>query len=387
MPKTFGDRFIWRICLVYLLAIITLIFITHDHRNETHHYLHAAWHWCQGKNIYNHKGTDFIYFPFAAIVFIPFGYLPHLAGEIIWRTLSFIVFIFGIKQLSTLATENNNSVRFLMMIVLSLAIGFDGIRNGQMNIIMAGFCMLGISELKNEKWWLSTLYLTLAFALKPTAIVIWLLIAALFPKMSWRLVLGLLLAFLLPFLTQHTNYVLTQYQACFSMLCAAANLGSSGPVWAQFFGMLGQLFNMVVPAQIEYLIRIIAAGIIFMLCYLCLKNYDRKTALIYIYTLGVCYLMLFNPRTENNDYCILAPCIGYFLVNNLTRASIAAYFRLSLIIIISISLAGSYYLSHLVTPDENLWLAPLMTICFLSLVLWHILAPKKIIIPESISHG
>ena len=33
---------------------------------------------------------------------------------------------------------------------------------------------------------------------------------------------------------------------------------------------------------------------------------------VWLFTLTVVYLLLFNPRTENNTYCLLGPALGMF---------------------------------------------------------------------------
>ena len=86
---------------------------------------------------------------------------------------------------------------------------------------------------------------------------------------------------------------------------------------------------------------------------------------MHFYALSTSYLMLFNPRTENSTYAMLAPVIGLccgrelFIERRTARA--VAFALLALLIL------GSYEIGRLLTSVEQaVWLSPVVTIVFAS---------------------
>ena len=76
--------------------------------------------------------------------------------------------------------------------------------------------------------------------------------------------------------------------------------------------------------------------------------------------------MLFNPRTENNDYIILAPAIGYYLANMVQHKKI---FQQFILIMICIGFVGDYYFSSLFILEHHNWFSPLMGLSFMAIYL------------------
>lgn len=76
--------------------------------------------------------------------------------------------------------------------------------------------------------------------------------------------------------------------------------------------------------------------------------------------LALTYILLFNPRTENNTYVIIAPVIattaaGCFLVGRWKFAG--AMLTMAMLLI-----AANYELTKHVTPGRETWLCPLLTL-------------------------
>jgi hypothetical protein len=245
----------------------------------------------------------------------------------------------------------------------------SAIRIGQSTAAMAGLMLLAAVELAHERWWRSAICLSLALAVKPLAIVMILLTAALYPAMRSRLTMGIAVVVAAPFLFQRPEYVWQQYLGCAEMLRLAVRRGDE-QWWAQLFGLLKYL-GWEVSSQGQTITRVFAAIATLALCWLAKHRRDAKTAAFFLYALSVCYLMLFNPRTENSTYCLLSPAIAVFIAEAFKERH--AYWTGAALIIAVIGMVGSYEIGKFFTPETGrpVWLAPMMCAPFACYVAWR----------------
>jgi hypothetical protein len=193
-----------------------------------------------------------------------------------------------------------------------------------------------------------------------------LLVAALDRRMIGRLLLGTGLLLAIPYLTQDSRYVTAQYGCCVEMLRTAAHLGINHP-WAQLFGML-HTAGLDVSEPVQTALRIGFAGFTLLAAWLAYRRLPPERCGIYLYALAGCYLMLFNPRTENNTYALIAPAIGLFcaeafLVERNFRQGTA-------IALAAIGIVCRYEVGILLVPTERpVWMAPLMCVGFSTVLL------------------
>lgn len=339
----------------------------------SHHYDAAAHHWFLGEPLYDESGHGFLYFPQSAILYAPFAYLPGSSGEIAWRAVILAVFAAGVCRLARLAGRASGLDFFPLATMFCLPPAFSSERNGQATLIMAGLMMLAAVDLVDRRWWRASFCLALAVAFKPLGIVMLLLAAVLYPATAWRLTIcvGVLIA--APFLTASPDYVLSQYADCGKMLHAASDRGLETN-WAQLFGLL-DVAGLQIPSRLQSVLRLLAAAATLGLVMYAKRRLSREWVGVYCYILAVCFLMLFNPRTENNSYSALAPAIGIlFCQDVLVRRN---HILGATYVLLSIGILCTYYVCRLITgPELTTWLAPLMgtvftTIAVVKLFRWH----------------
>ena len=340
---------------IFALFICALTLHNAGHHTVTLSYLHAAQHWLAGTPLYNGEGNDYIYFPQGAIFYIPFAKLPFALSETIWRLMSMGLLAYSLACFCRLAPAKHTPLYFLVMTIVCLALGYSSLRNGQFNLIIVSAGLLSLYFARENKWWHCALFLSLGFALKPTMIVFLLLMVALYRPLWWRVPLFILGFIFLPFLTQSPSYVISQYHAMLSMLVTASNVGSSQIIWAQLFGFLGQ-FNLHFSNDTQTGLRILAALIVLAIAW------RHKNNKITLYTLAASYLMLFNPRTENNDYIILAPAFAFCLASTLANKQHWHSLFLSLL---TLGFIVDYPLAKALIPGQASWLAPLLALTFI----------------------
>jgi len=349
----------WGLLLLVLVALV----LAGNRRTVTGNYREAALLWFRGGDIYAGTGVGFLYLPQAAILFAPFAWLPLKLGEIAWRAVSVGAFAIGLRRYASLAGRESGAELFPLMTALSLPLAFSCFRNGQSTVLIAALMMIAVADLADRRWVRAAAWLSLGLALKPLVIVLTLLAGALYKPVRWRLLAGTAVVLASPFLFQAPGYVVSQYQSCAASLQATARLGVES-YWAHFFGML-KVAGVSVSSTLQTGVRLLAAGGILWLCRLARERYTAGQAAVWLYALAVCYLMLFNPRTENNTYAMLGPAIAVFCGQALLverRPRVAAALAAA-----AIAILGSHQITKGITPPpQSVWLAPLVCTVFLA---------------------
>lgn len=360
--------------LIIWLIPLTLgcLYIIHQHflHGVSRIYYAAAWRWIHHQSLYNFNnlGWGFVYAPSAAILYTPIAILPLKISEIIWRILSFGLVVSGIYQLSKLENKTRRLKCFFIVTLVSAWPMFTVIRDGQMHFMLTGIIMLGLAAVANKHFWQAAMLTTLSIALKPTAIVIYLLVLTLYPKVRYKLIFTSLVLMMLLLFTQDFNYVIQQHYAFLYSLKASITGGVTASRWAQLFGAIHFYTGYFAPTNIQRFIRIIFAIITLSLCYFAKKKMPAKQTIWYIYAIGTAYLMLFNVRTENNNYIMLIPAIGFMLNSFLAQKK---YLLSLMCIIMTLLLWFNHPLAALLTPHNNIWLKPTIALMFYFMLLWQ----------------
>ena len=350
-----------------LTGVVTLTVVmsilTGQERSVTRSYQSAVVHWFAGEPLYNMEGHGFLYLPQAALTFAPWAMLPHTASELLWRWCMIGVLAASCLRLTRLLGGDDRW--FFAISASSVVLAWGCARNGQSTLLITGLMILAAADLSEARWWRATTLLSLAFAFKPLAIVMILLAAAVYPRMSWRLAIGLLFVAVVPFLTQRPDYVISQYRACVQNLEITFEVGETG-LWAQFFGML-QVAGIEFPSAVRTAIRLLAAATTLFACWKASRVLSPERTAFYLFSFASCYLMLFNSRTEGNTYTMIGPVYGALLAEaafRLKNRTSTAWLIAAMVLTVA-----NYELALLVTPrPKAIWISPLVCVgvtCYL----------------------
>lgn len=347
--------------LWYFISLFT------THSNTPYHmvdsiYYNAAASWMNGSPLYNGTGGGFVYLPSMAAFFAPLALIPIKYFVVLFRLLSIAVLATGLYAFSNSVEASNKHKTYFYMTLCCVIIAQAALFEGQMHLIITGLMLLGYAAICRQQWWRAAFYLALSLALKPTSIVLFLLALAIYPRLSLKLILTTAAMLLIIFLMQSPSYVLHQYQAFTNTLSVMSRHDGQNPTeWATFFGALAFYTKHLVYGTHQFVIRIIVAIGVFILSVLAQWKLKTRRALPVIFALGMSYLMLFNSRTENNDYIMLAPALGY----TLSQAAInKKSWQIGLHFLILGLLAANWTLSHAISPGNNLWLSPTVTVVY-----------------------
>ena len=327
-------------------------------------YRESARQWWAQQPLYNQIGKGFLYLPQAALLQTPFAALPEGLAEVAWRTVTIGLFALGVYRLATLAAVGNGTNPFGWMTLVAIPLGFSAARNGQAQLIVAGLAMLTAEALCWRQWNRAAAWLWIGLAFKPVMLPFLLVAAVLHPPLRARLALGGVLFAMVPLLGQSWGYVVCQYEAFGESFQRTTELGLTRP-YAQVFGLL-QVLGVAVPSTVQTVVRAGAGlGVVGLLWFLRQRLPRERQAVCYFVFTAAC-LQLFNPRSENNGYAILAPAMGWLLAEALGRwrdrrlawgVGVAAL----------LTLLG-YELQVRVAPEVRpIWLAPLMGLLYCGL--------------------
>jgi hypothetical protein len=368
-------RAAWSVWLVLFLATAAII-AGGSGRTVVPAYREGALSWTAGEIIYKHLGVGgFTYLPQAAILFIPFAVLPKAAGEVLWRLVNIGVFAAGLFSFAGLARGRKGRELFPLMTLVTLPLAWDCARNGQATLALTGLMLLAVVAVAREQWWRATLWLSLGIAVKPLMIVLALLVMAVYRPMTWRVLAGMAVTALAPFLTQHPAYVVDQYAACWRNLTTAARVGAVEGGWTSPFHAL-RLAGISVPEHLQTGIRVMGAAATLALSGLARRRHAAARAAVLLFALAAVYLMLFSPRTENNTYAMLGPAIAVFLAGALLLDRRPA--EGILLGCMAAALAGSRQIERFLTPHAvTSWVSPLVAVLFAGYVVGRVLGERS----------
>lgn len=322
-------------------------------RSVVPNYRAAVVNWIAGQPLYNMGGSGFVYAPQCALVFAPWAMLPKPYGEIVWSWTILAVLAVGVFRMTRMVSHDDRW--FLINTVVTAAISAGCARNGQATLIITGLMLLATVELKAEHWWRATVLLAFAFAFKPVAFVMILLVAAIYRPMLWRLALATVFVAIAPFLVASPGYAMTQCLAFYENSRIAFKDGETG-YWAHIYGML-KVFGLDLPSPVQQTGRVLFAVGTLVACWLAARKLPQDRGLFFLFAFSNCYLMLFNSRTEGSTYAMVAPVYGILLAESLLL-------RHNVGLIIGFTLAAlattlNFDLAKLITPPpREIWMGP-----------------------------
>jgi hypothetical protein len=188
------------------------------------------------------------------------------------------------------------------MLLVALPAAAGSIRNGQATVAMFGCMLLATAALADRRWTVAGLWLGLAVAIKPLAIVMVLLMAVVYPETAFGLMLGIFAAFALPFLNPDPQAVVILYGDMIEKL--RVTMFPPAERFASFTGLLA-VIGIGISDLAANLVRMAMAGAALILALRARRALMPIDAAFGLLTVASAYLMLFSPRTEGNTYVML----------------------------------------------------------------------------------
>ncbi len=359
----------WILWILFFIGLCIYQVSTDHRRTVTAAFHNGASKWIEGGDMYGEGLHGFLYLPHAAIAYTPFHVLPHTPSELLWRAFCIGLFAIGVRQLASAAGKAAKVELFPIMTFFTIPLSLSAMRNGQMTLPMAGAMMISIGALVQARYWWAVFWLCLAVALKPLAVVLLLLAWALRPGLWWRMPIGILILLAVPWLFQSHAYVVEAYQGFVEKSMTSGNPEGSMS-YSDLFGMF-RAWGMEGPTSVSLLIRFVFAVLTLGLAFYIIRRHGPIYGITMLFVLAMTYLMLFNPRTENNTYAAFAPALAAigtwaFLIG---KQSTLGWCLVIMLLLMSVN----YELTKHITPGREIWLPPLLTILFSIYLIWAML--------------
>jgi len=196
---------------------------------------------------------------------------------------------------------------FLYLSLLAVPSAFASLRNAQFDLPLAALIVLTTAEVASGRWTAATVWICVAVALKPLAVVPLLLFGVLYRKLIPRIIVGLLIVIALPFLHWNPAFAAHEYVRCFQTLAWASK--ADEPKFSELAALLAH-FGYDAPELLKTIARVLFALVYFGLGAMAVRRLNRIEAAWAVGALSADYLMLFNPRTETCSYVLLGPFVA-----------------------------------------------------------------------------
>ena len=351
--------------MLFALIVGIIVAIQPDKRTVTPEYRQASEKWWAGKESpYNMSQVGYLYLPQEAILYTPFQVLPKRVGEPLWRWTGLAFLAVGLWRVAALIGPGQQARLFLGATLLVIPAALSSARNGQVNLPLAGLMLLSVSALATRRWNMATLWLLLAVMLKPIALAPALLAAACYAPLRLRLAGGLLLCLGAAYLHPDAAYVTGEYRYFWAKLVLAGQPANQD--FSDFFGMLWHWGIHPTPMVISGL-RALVAVMVLLLSLRVMRHFREQPALqaFGVMLLAAIYLMLFNPRTEENSYVMLAGFIALLATRDvLTGATRSAVLLCLFCLALAVEVFG-----YPIFPLTKIWFKPFITSLFVLLLI------------------
>jgi len=311
----------WTILITVFVGMSVYLILNPTRTGVVPNYRFAATHWWDSTSMYPGGTHGFLYAPPFAVLFTPLNFLrPEILGEILWRTFGFGLFALALRSLPAWSRQPAGPLSafrfpnsgFLALVLLSVPASLASLSNGQTNLPLSAFLVLTALALRDQRWNLAALLLSLSLVLKPIALAPWLLAFAVLPAMRLPLLIGLPILVLVGFLHPNPSYARHQWVEFFVKLGHSyipENLRVS-----DLFGALGRA-GLPVPLLLEEGIRASAClgALVWVWHSYRRKGLDGAAWALWIVTALV--FTIFNPRAETNSYVLISPLLAYAAVS------------------------------------------------------------------------
>jgi alpha-1,2-mannosyltransferase len=362
----------WKACLppigvglwvVFNLVVMIAVWRHPDVGSVVENYRDAAIGWWAGRDIYGQGVDGFLYLPSFAVLYTPFAWLGEYWGDVLWRLVSAGTLTYALWRAIRFYLPRRSFEAFGYALLLILPAASAALRNGQATTLLVALMLLATVALAEQRWWRAAILMALGFAIKPLGIVLLLLAGALYPALRRRLALCVLVVTALPLLHPDPPAAWHIYGLGLDKVIASSMPGRW--TWSDITGLLDQ-FGLQLSLLDLTVLRVACAILTLSVGTIAIQRQAAKVAALDLFALAICYLMLMNPRTEENTYIMLAVVVALFAVilsrreGGSRRAWLLAAFCMAL---------GCHAYGNWIFRPTELWLKPLICLAFLPILL------------------
>jgi hypothetical protein len=328
LRHTFRRSDLWVRWAVVLWAALTVIVCARGALQPQKRNLYFTWRtaggdWVQGADLYRPYFVppldQFRYSPPVAALLAPWHWLPEWAGNVLWRLLNAGALLGGLAwwlRAGAPAATTARQAAGIFLLVAPLALG--SLNNGQPNPLLTGLLLASVAGVASGRWGAAAAAMALAVALKVYPLALGLLLVAAYPRrFGLRLALALALLAALPYLCQEPGYVSRQYALWYERLRPADEHRRHWPdeIAYRDLWLLLRVWGVPLTVSAYQAVQLAAAaGCAALVASLRWRGRPESAVGLAALTLGSAWMMLLGPATESCTYVVLAPALGWWLV-------------------------------------------------------------------------
>jgi hypothetical protein len=278
--------------------------------------------WLAGQPLYSHVGK-YLYSPLAAALFAPFALVPDWAASALWRLTTGLAYLFAVicwfRRYQSSSSSSSSIVPTVLGLALLLPLSIGNLNNGQASPLIIALLICGCLAVLDQRWTLAAGCIAIATFFKIYPLAIGLLLAVIEPrKLTWRLVLGVVILGSLSLVLQRPDYVISQYGDWWRSLGAdqrrvSTELGSWRDAW-----LLLRIAHVPITVSAYAILQAAAALAAAIYCWWRSKHWDRAPVVWCVFSAGCLWITLFGPSTELATYIFLAPAVAFACAKVLT---------------------------------------------------------------------
>jgi hypothetical protein len=303
--------------IVPMVVLSVPVAVRPTYRTVTTVYHQAVDQWSARQPLYEGK-DGFHYLPHFTALFYPYHLAGTRGGDILWRCTGAVGLAAGLWFFcGAIAPRQSDRWRaFALTTLFVLPVSLPALQNGQANTHLGVVLLLAAWCLHTRRWAAAAVCLWLAVGLKPLGLAALGLACAAYPRLWWRLAIGLPIFLAFPFALGPPDYAWSQCLAAWDnlRLCSVA----SEHRFADLNGLL-RTFGIPLAGIASLAVRAGAGAALLLFCYFGARRAaEPRRALLWV-SAAAGFLMLFNPMTEANSYVILAPALALMALWELAR--------------------------------------------------------------------
>jgi hypothetical protein len=277
--------------------------------------------WLNGEDLYldeaERGGLDqYRYSPAVAAVFAPLSLLPERLAGVLWRLLNAAAYLGAFAWWCSAALPGGASLSAgrraaLWLLLLPLSVG--SLNNGQSNPLVTGLMLAAAAGCVRQRWNLAAACMAAACLFKVYPIAVGLLLVVVYPRqLGVRLLVTLATGLLLPLLLQQPEYVARQYQQWLQVLSVEDRKAEPLTNCYRDLWLLLRVAGVPPGRGVYVAIQLAGAAAVAAACLLAGRaGWPRRSLLLLVLALGVCWILLLGPATESCTYILAAPVLAW----------------------------------------------------------------------------
>jgi hypothetical protein len=290
-------------------------------------FANAGREWLAGVDLYDKTlqrpvQDHYRYAPIVAAAFSPLTALDDPLAAALWRVINGAVYLAGLVVfLRTVcpgsARLDSRATALLALALLPLSVG--SLNNGQPNALVAGCLLLAAAAVVRERWAAAGVCLAVPVLFKVYPLAVVLLFFLIRPRqLGWRTGLVVAAGCLAPFVLHDPDYVSQIYRTWFSQVSGDDRREFALEFGYRDFHTLTRVAGMpMAPLPYLALQLAAAAGVAVLVLRGRWLGWPVAQQCRAALDLGLGWIILFGPATENCTYILLAPTLALATVEAL----------------------------------------------------------------------